>query len=181
MPKLRLLIFDANVVFELHELGLWQAVLGECEIYLSKLVAEKEVRFYKGQEFDEIIDLSPAINAGQLTIFEVGVSEVQKFRERFDGEYLSKLDDGEAESLTHMLACQPGDWLISSSDAIVFRVLGNLNEAERGISLEEILTKLGRTTRGLKRQFTKKFREEYTAKGSTERIYGRGLRHRLSD
>ncbi len=98
MPKLKLLIFDANVVFELHELGLWQVVLGECEIYLSKLVAEKEVRYYKGRDFDEIIDLSPAINAGQSTIFEVGVAEVRKFRERFDGEYLSKLDDGEAES-----------------------------------------------------------------------------------
>ena len=98
MPKLKLLIFDANVVFELHELGLWQVVLGEREIYLSKLVAEKEVRYYKGRDFDEIIDLSPAINAGQSTIFEVGVAEVRKFRERFDGEYLSKLDNGEAES-----------------------------------------------------------------------------------
>ena len=46
MPKLKLLIFDANVVFELHELGLWQVVLGDCEIFLSKLVAEKEVRYY---------------------------------------------------------------------------------------------------------------------------------------
>ena len=179
MPKLKLLIFDANVVFELHELGLWQVVLGDCEIFLSKLVAEKEVRYYKGDEFDEIIDLSPAIAAGQLTIFEVLVSEVQKFRKRFDGEYLSKLDDGEAESLTHMFTGQPVDWLISSSDAIVFRILGNLNEGERGISLEEILIKLGRTTHGLKRQFTKKFREEYTAKGARERIYGRGLRDLL--
>jgi hypothetical protein len=84
-----------------------------------------------------------------------------------------------AESLTQMLVVQPGDWLISSSDAIVFRVLGNLNEEERGISLEEILIKLGRATRGLKRQFTKAFREQYTAKGATERIYGRGLRARL--
>jgi hypothetical protein len=101
--------------------------LGECEIYLSKLVAEKEVRYYQGHEFDEVIDLSPAVNAGQLTIFKVGASEVQQFRERFDRECLSKLDDGEAESLTHMLSGQPGGWLFSSSDAIVFRVLGNLN------------------------------------------------------
>jgi hypothetical protein len=176
MPKLKLLIFDAGVVFELHELGLWAAVLDQCEIHLSRIVADIEVRYYAGKEYDEVIDLSPFINSGQLRIFGVDVSDVQKFRERFDRNYMSKLDDGEAESLTYMLVSQPGEWRISSSDAIVFRVLGNLNEGEKGISLEELLAQIGRTHKDLKSQFKKEFRDKYTREGQIERVRGLGLR-----
>jgi hypothetical protein len=175
MPSLKLLIFDANVVFYLYEIGLWQALLERCEIHLSRIVAEVEVRYYRGKEWDEVIDLSADINSGRIRVFDVDVSEVKKFCGQFDRVYLEKPDDGEAESLTFML-CQPDDSFISSADAIVFRVLGNLNQADRGVSLEEVLTKIGLTRRNLPHQYTRKYREKFTSIGAQERIRGQGFR-----
>ena len=175
MPSLRFLIFDATVVFYLHEIGLWQSLLDRCEIYLSRIVADVEVRYYRGKEWDEVIDLSADIKSGRIRVFDVDVSEVKTFCGQFDRVYLEKLDDGEAESLTFML-CRPDDWLISSADAIVFRVLGNLNHADRGVSLEEVLTKIGLTRRDLPQQYTRKFREKFTSMGAQERIRGQGFR-----
>ena len=43
MPKLKLLILDAGVVIQLHELQLWQPLLVSCDVHLSRIVAEREV------------------------------------------------------------------------------------------------------------------------------------------
>ena len=135
MPSLRLLIFDANVVLYLHEIGLWQSLLDRCEIHLSRIVADVEVRYFRGREWDDVIDLTADITSSRIRVFDVDVSELKRFCEQFDRVYLEKLDDGEAESLAFMVCQSDDDWLISSADAIVFRVLGNLNQAERGVSL----------------------------------------------
>ncbi|MEY3226584.1 MAG: hypothetical protein RLZZ536_1203 [Planctomycetota bacterium] len=82
------------------------------------------------------------------------------------------LDDGEAESLAYMVR-QSTDFLISSGDAIVYRVLGNLNRGEQGISLEEILQKPG-LGRSLQNPYTKRFREQYTRQGQQDMVRGRG-------
>ena len=82
MPKLKLLILDAGVVIYLHEIGLWQQVMGNCDLYLSRIVAEKEVLFQKSEwdEYGYDIDLSPLIKSGAITVFDVSVSDLKAFR-----------------------------------------------------------------------------------------------------
>ena len=174
MPKLKLLILDAGVVIYLHELGLWSKVVASCDLYLSRIVAEKEVLFQKSEqdEYGYDIDLSPMITAGAITVFDVSVSDLKTFRDQFDLLYLGELDDGEAESLAYLVRQSP-DFLISSGDAIVYRVLGNLNRGEQGISLEEILQKLG-LGRVVHNPYTKRFREQYTRQGQQDMVRGRG-------
>ena len=174
MPKLKLLILDAGVVIYLHEIGLWQQVVGNCDLYLSRIVAEKEVLFQKSErdEYGYDINLSPMIKSGAITVFDVSVSELKSFRNQFDLLYLGDLDDGESESLAYLVKQSP-DFLISSGDAIVYRVLGNLNRVEQGISLEEILQKLG-IGRTVQNPYTKRFREQYTKQGQHDMIRGLG-------
>ena len=69
---------------------------------------------------------------------------LQAFRSHFDDSYLGVLDDGEAESLAYLFDAK-SDFLISSADKIVYRVLGNMHREDQGISLEEILNKIGMT------------------------------------
>jgi hypothetical protein len=45
VSRLKLLILDACVVIQLHELGRWQQVVDQCDIHLSEIVAQREVRF----------------------------------------------------------------------------------------------------------------------------------------
>ena len=174
MPKLKLLILDAGVVIYLHELGLWEQVRDQCDVHLSRIVAEKEVLFEPGDEdgYGQDIDLSPDIKNNKVQVFDVTVTELKEFREQFDPLYLGELDDGEAESLAYMMK-QPQDFIISSGDHIVYRVLGNLGQAEQGLSLEEILQKIG-LGRKLDWQYSKAFREKYTTDGETAMIQGRG-------
>lgn len=174
MPKLKLLILDAGVVIYLHELGIWSKVVAGCDLYLSRIVAEKEVLFQKCEqdEYGYDIDLSPIIKSGAITVFDVSVSDLKLFRDQFDLLYLGDLDDGEAESLAYLVRQSP-DFLISSGDAIVYRVLGNLNRGEQGISLEEILQKLG-LGRAVQRPYTKRFQDQYTRQGQEDMIRGRG-------
>ena len=63
--------------------------------------------------------------------------------------------------------------MISSGDAIVFRVLGNLGRGDEGLSLEEILQQIG-LGRKLDWPYSRAFREKYTKDGETDMIQGRG-------
>ena len=173
MQKLKLLILDACVVIRLHELGIWEPVCDQCDIHLSRIVAEKEVLFQPGDEggYGEDIDLLPDIDNRRVQVFDVKASELKDFRGQFDPSYLGDLDDGESESLAYMMK-QTGDFLISSGDAIVYRVLGNLGLGNLGLSLEEILQKIGQG-RKLEWPYTKAFREKYMSDGQTDMIQGR--------
>ena len=107
---------------------------------------------------------------------DVPSSQLSGFLDKFDPTYLDRLDAGESDSLAFFLnQLDNGEnWYISSSDAIVYTVLGRLHLSERGISLEEILYQIGRG-RGLKKQYSKEFRIKATKKGEQDGIMDIGL------
>ncbi len=177
MPKLKLLILDANVVIYLFENGLWQKVLAQCEIHLSRIVAEDEVRFYHGRETDKLIDLSDDINQKRLQLFDISRSDLDQFLDQFDPLYVDRLDPGESESLAFLILAKE-EYLISSGDAIVYKVLGNLSRSHQGISMEEVLQKVGLTRSKFPRQYSKQFRERYTKEGEQDSIRGRGMKQK---
>jgi hypothetical protein len=120
MPKLKLLILDANVVIFLFENGLWQQVLARCEIHLSRIVAEDEVRYYHGREADKLIDLSDDVTQGRVHLFDLAPSDLKQFVDQFDPLYLDRLDPGESESLAFLVLAKE-EYFISSGDAIVYK------------------------------------------------------------
>ena len=173
MSKLKLLILDACVVIQLHEMGRWDEVVKRCDVHLSAIVAKREVRYDDSNGVT--IDLSPLIQSGLINMFGVEEADVEIFRRQFDADYLGVLDDGEAESLAYLFS-KNEDYLISSADRIVYRVLGNLHRTEQGISLEEILNRLGTTVGSLPKQYTQAFREQWSRIGFHERMRGVGFR-----
>lgn len=178
MPKWKLLILDAGVVITLHQLGIWRQVIECCDVHLSRVVAEVESVFHREpgkdpDEYGEDIDIQPDIQLGAVTLFDVPIMQVQNFRQSFDAAYARGIHDGEAESLAYLFANPQEDWLISSGDAIVFKVLGNCGCGEQGVSLEEMLNRLG-LTKALEWQYTQQFREKYTKIGEQDSIQGRG-------
>jgi hypothetical protein len=68
----------------------------------------------------------------------------------------------------------PEDWRVCSADHAVFRVLGMFAKVKQGISLEEVLQKIG-LSRKLEWKYTKKFREKYTSMGQVDSIQDQGL------
>jgi len=104
------------------------------------------------------------------------IADILAFKNRFDASYVCDLDNGEAESLAYLTSQPKLDFKISSGDAIVYKVLGNLNIVDQGIALEEILQQIGLTRRVNEFQYTRAFRDQMTKVGSTDRIQGRGLK-----
>lgn len=165
MSRLKLLL-DANAIITLFEIGLWDRVVEKCEVFLSRIVVEQEVAYFAGKQRDQKIDLSEDVASGRVRVFDVASSELKTLLDQFDPVYLEKLDPGQAESLACLLASEQ-DYMISTCDAIVCRVLGSLQRGRQGISLEEILQKVL-----LPHQFTKAFREHWTQQGQNEMICG---------
>lgn len=178
MQKLKLLILDAGVVIKLHEWNLWEQVIAKCDVHLSSIVAGRESKYHQVDcnDWHKEIDLTQSIQDGKITVFEVPPTDILAFKNRFDANYFCDLDDGEAESLAYLTKLAKLDFRFSSGDAIAYKVLGNLNLAEQGIALEEILQLIGLSRRIKEYQYTKAFREQMTNTGSKDRIQGRGLK-----
>lgn len=152
-------------------------MVDQCDIHLSEIVARREVKFDDAN--GTRIDLEAAILSIAITLFSVDAVKVEAFRARFDDSYLGVLDDGEAESLAYLFDAK-SDFFISSADKIVYRVLGNLHRADQGVSLEEILNKIGLTASQLPPQYGREFRQRWTQVGFEERLKGLGLKSSLA-
>ena len=177
MPKFSLLVLDAGVVIKLFELGLWSQVVDQCDVHLSKVVAEQEALFHSPTDIEQHgvpIDLSGDIAGKRINVFECDLPQIANFQQRFDQNYQFELDPGELESLAWFFSHQQ-DCLICSGDAIVYRVLGVAGRDDQGVSLQEILDKIGHS-KSLSWQYTKEFREQKSKEGSIDQIQNRGLR-----
>jgi hypothetical protein len=172
MKRWSFLLLDANIVIVLFKYSLWDRVVAACDLHVSETVVG-EAHFFEddaGTRHD--FDLGPYIADGRIKQFTVSAVDVKSFVATFGLDYIEKLDAGEAESLAY-LEQATDEHSICSADAIVFRVLGNLDRGHQGASLQEVLDKLG-LQRRLPQQFTKATRERWTNQGVTERMQGRG-------
>jgi hypothetical protein len=168
------LLLDANVVIHLFKCGAWEPLVARTKLQLARTVIG-EARFYFDDGGTRVeIDLDSYVKSGAVEVVDVALAELRTFLALFDPSYAEKLDAGEAESLAYLLAAPP-ETRICSADAIVFRVLGNLDRGEQGASLEEVLTEVG-LARKLPSQFCRKFRLDYNARGVTERLQGTGAK-----
>jgi hypothetical protein len=170
MTRSRLILLDANVVIQLFQLQIWEQVTARCEIVLAQTVVD-EVQFYDTDDGRQYVDWTEIEKSGAIKVESLPPADVQSYCNRFGVNYYEKLDPGEAEALA--LLERDDQSQICSADKIVWRVLGNTNSVERGISLEEILAKNG-LTKSLPNRFTKTFREKWCKQGSIERITGEG-------
>lgn len=80
MKRFRWLLLDANVVIELFRQGIWDRVVGLCDISLSRTVAEQEAHFFEDDEGERRdFDLRPYAEDGRIRVFDVSTSELAKF------------------------------------------------------------------------------------------------------
>lgn len=175
MKRFKFLLLDANIVIKLFSLGLWDALVKQCEIHLSEIVVGEADYYEDSEGTRQDIDLAPFIRSGQVQIFSHSSADLAKFKASFDPIYLEKLDPGETESLVHLLSEESADLYLCSADAIIFRVLGNLKLSDKGVSLEEIFDQF-KLRRNLDHHFTKKFRRRWSQEGLADSLHGGGFK-----
>ena len=173
MKHFQFLLLDAGPIMKLFELGIWDSFIKHCDVTISQTVANEAK--YASQEFlDILIDIELYKEKGFIKIVDLDPSIVKTFYNKFDLQYKAIIHDGEKETLAFLCICSD-DYRLCAADGAVFRVLGLLGKADKGISLEEILTQIGMWKK-LEWQYTKKFREKYTLLGQADSIQDKGLR-----
>jgi hypothetical protein len=163
VKKFSLLLLDANVVIRLFELGIWDRVVEACDVHLARTVIDEADFYTDGSGQRHAIELQPYERDSRVTVHDALISQVGALIDRFGAHFLDRLHDGERESLAV---------LVSGLDT---GVLGALAVGGQGVSLEEVLQRIG-LGRTLKRQFSKAFRVECTEQGFDEGIRGFGVK-----
>jgi hypothetical protein len=175
------LLLDAGPIIKLFELHLWDEFIARCEVTVSRIIAEEQVQYT--EDGKSHIDLRPYKEKSLINVLDIEPSTVKEFVDRLDSLYKAEIHDGEKETLAYFNR-SPEKWLVCSADHVVYKVLGLLGKGDRGISLEEILTKSGLqppinwneiTSKDRDWKYTKKFRDGHTQKGQRDFIQGQGL------
>ena len=181
MKKFQFLLLDAGPIIKLFSLGIWDDFISNCDISMSRIIAEDQVLYT--EDGQKKLDLNPYKEQDLIKVIDVEPSVVKTFYDKFDLLYQADVHDGEKETLA-FLDNSSDNWLVCSSDHVVFKVLGRLNKADQCISLEEILKTIGLgqvsnwkniTSRDKEWKYTKKFKEKWTQRGQIDFIQDQGV------
>jgi AraC-like DNA-binding protein len=177
MKKFQFLLLDAGPIIKLFELSLWDKFIEKCDVIIPRTIVEDETVFFGTEDNKTFLEqgLASYEKRGLVKIVDIPLSQIDAFYKKFDITYQSILDPGEKEALTFLFNTSEC-YLLCSADRAVFRVLGLLGKSEQGISLEEILQKIGLSPSRLEGKFTKKFRENYTRLGQKDAFQDKGLK-----
>jgi len=170
---LLLLLLDADVIIDLHKLGLWDQITKNHQINIPSIILHKEVYFY-----EDDIGIRHNINLAEeigVTINELSCSaeEFLLFKEKFDRVFQEEIHDGEKEAL--ILLQKQEDLFLCTCDHAAIKALGLLDLSIQGLSFENLLRKSS-INKKLEYKHTDKRFKKYLNEGSIMKIQGRGIK-----
>jgi hypothetical protein len=169
MKKFPLLLLDAGPIIKLFELNIWEDFLEKCDVTISRTVAEEVIYIDNDGDKQYIpYGLKPWEENGLIKIVDVPLSDFNKFNKLArKSRYI--IDPGELETLA-FLHNSSDEWTLCAADNAAFSFLGFLNRGKQGISLEEILKKIGLPQPKYNKEYSKKFRLSCTKQGEIDAI-----------
>ena len=174
--KPRLFLLDAGPVIGLHELGLWRELLDRAHVIVPAVVADKEVVFWDDSEgVGRPIHLRRDEAAGRLQICCADAATVASVLDRFDPVMRERIDAGEAEAIALL------DWWdgerpeFCTADGAAVRAACLLALADRIVSLEAVLRRVGLGTPRLALKYCEKKVRQWVTEGRQMHVRGEGL------
>jgi predicted nucleic acid-binding protein len=147
-----LLLLDADVIIDLHKLGLWEKITERNKVYIPSTIIQ-EVEYYDDELGRQYLNLKE--NVGK-TIQEVSATpkEIAQLKNRLSQPDKESLDPGESEAIT--ILDKNCDMVFCSSDQLAIISIVLLNMEARVISLERLLKGSGLTTKKLEYKSSEK-------------------------
>ena len=168
-----LLLLDADVIIDLHRLGVWNTIVQKHTIHIPSIILHKEAYYYE--------DSSGTIHPIELEK-EIGTKihelsclpeELARFIEQFDYNVREGLHDGEKEAL--VLLQKQKDLLLCTCDKAAIKALALLDLSRQGISFENLLNKSG-ISQKIEQKHTEKYFKLWLTEGSIMKIQDSGLK-----
>ncbi|MFH2042927.1 MAG: hypothetical protein ABIJ35_10445 [Acidobacteriota bacterium] len=159
----KLLLLDADVVIDLHTLGLFDRISKGYEIHITKTVLD-EALYYKSGGAKTKINIRD-----RVTVIEnVAVAHLQTVRKEAKEARLG-IDPGELETIACVIQEEEG-LIFCTCDQAAIKLLAFMNLEGRSISFEKALRSTGYQKKNLyPRHWEKKF-TECIQEGKTLRI-----------
>ena len=170
---MNLLLLDADVIIDLHRLGVWGKIIEKNRVFISSIILHQEVYFYRDADGTRHeIDLKTGLG-NKFYEISAEASALHGFCAMFDTVFSEEIHDGEKEALCLMKS--RGDLAFCTCDKMAIKALSILDLAERGISFELLLRQSGITKKNLEPKHTESWFQRFLKEGSIMKIQGVGL------
>lgn len=167
---MKLLILDADVVIELHRIGIWDKFILKNKVYLAYTVIKREAQFYIKKGERKYFDLKKDIRENKIFKFCCSAEDIKIIQDKLDPISGPDIHEGELEAIAFLMMHEIEDKKFCICDKAVFRALIALGIEEVAISLEEVLKQCG-LGRQLIYQFSYKRFKECMKKAQIQIIY----------
>lgn len=172
----RLLLLDANAVFAAFRYGAWEGLCASYEIVLPSTVVRVEGMFYDSRETGRrvYLDLPALVADGTVTEYAADASNVAATLARFSPPFRRRVDPGEAEAISYLLAHPDEDLRFVTADGSAIEAVAMLGLAEKAMCLAEALERCGHG-RTLPREHREAFLREHLSIGLQRFVTREGL------
>ena len=157
----KLLLFDADVVIDLHTLGLFRKISKAYDVCLTRTVFE-EARYYKKDRAKIKIDIKDAAIIEDIDL------EILKKVQREAREARLGLDPGETTSIAYLI--QTEELTFCTCDQAAIKLISYMELEQRAISLEKALRSIGYNERNLDPRHHEKTFGKCVKEGKTLRV-----------
>jgi hypothetical protein len=148
----KLLLLDADVVMDLHTLGLFGKIKKAYDAYVTRTVFE-EAKYYKKD------GIKYKINIKDVSIIEDIDLEILKSVQREAREARLGVDPGESTSIAYLIQ-RESEVTFCTCDQAAIKLIAYMELERKAVSLEKALRKTGYHVKNLyPRHFEKTFRE----------------------
>ena len=159
----KLLLLDADVVIDLHTLGLFERINKGFEIHITKTVLD-EASYFKSGGARTKIDIRD-----RVTVIEnVAVEHLQTVRKEAKEARLG-IDPGELEAIACLIQEDEG-LIFCTCDQAAIKLLAFMNLEERSVSIEKALRTTGYQKKNLYPRHWEKTFTECIREGKALRI-----------
>ena len=159
----KLLLLDADVVIDLHTLGVFERISKGYAIHITKTVLE-EAQYFKSGGKKTRIDIEDCVTV----IEDVALSYLQSAREEAKEARLG-IDPDELESIACLMQ-EEGNLIFCTCDQAAIKLLSFMNLEGSAISFEKALRSTGYQKRNLYRRHWEKTFSQCIREGKILRI-----------
>jgi len=165
----KLLLLDANVIIDLHTLGLFDKISKSYDLYVTPEVLKESDRFPFEGSYHPI-----SIKDKVKVVQDVSIDTTNTIRKEAEEAGLA-IEEGEATSIAYITQAIDEDVLFCTCDKAAIRLVSFMNLEEKSISVEKALRNVGYHQRNLYPRHFEKVFQECIKEGKTLRILHKKL------
>jgi len=137
-----LLLLDADIVIDLHKVGLWKAVTSQYKVHLPSTIIG-EIKYYPRGNERVPIDLTPDFSSGAVVEVSVDPIDQKKVYDLLVSKKVDAVHDGEREALSFIYFHNDEPFRIALKDHVAISAAVVLSVIEKAMSVEAMLKDIG--------------------------------------